>query len=200
MHKDFMLAALEQAWLGRGLCSPNPSVGAVLVHNQQIVAQAFHPGAGQLHAEQLVLEQVPANLTPLTLYVTLEPCNHWGRTPPCVDAIVNHPVDQVVFAFRDPNPLVVKNNTPLILRAKGIDVIHFPLPEIDVFYQSYQHWSDTKMPWVTAKIAQSLDGKIGIDSPQRLQLSNLKCEKFTHKNRLHTDVILTTARTIRLDN
>src|SRR3990167_3715293 len=178
MHKDFMLAALDLVWLGRGICSPNPSVGAVLVHNQQIIAKAFHPGAGQLHAEQLVLDQLPADgLTNLTLYVTLEPCNHWGRTPPCVDAIINHRIDKVVFAFRDPNPLVVKNNTPHLLEEKGIEVIHYPLPEIDLFYQSYQYWFDTKRPWVTAKIAQSLDGKIGGFNGERLRLSNAECAR-----------------------
>ncbi len=201
MHKEFMLAALEQAWLGRGICSPNPSVGAVLVHNQKIVARAFHPGVGQSHAEQRVLEQLPAGgLTPLTLYVTLEPCNHWGRTPPCVDTIMNHAIDEVVFAYCDPNPLVVKNDTPFILREKGIQVTHFPLPDIDSFYQSYQHWFDTKKPWVTAKIAQSLDGKIGGGDGERLQLSNVDCAKFTHEQRLLTDVILTTARTILADS
>lgn len=201
MRKDFMLAALDQAWLGRGICSPNPSVGAVLVHNQQIVAKAFHPGVGLLHAEQLVLNQLPAGgLTDLTLYVTLEPCNHWGRTPPCVDAIINHRIKKVVFAYCDPNPLVVKNNTPHILQEKGIEVNHFPLPEIDLFYQSYKHWFDTKTPWVTAKIAQSLDGKVAGLEGKKLQLSNAECAKFTHEQRLYTDVILTTARTILADN
>ena len=200
MHKDFMRAALEQAWMGRGVCAPNPSVGAVLVHNQQIVAKAFHPGVGQPHAEQLLLNNLPAGLDALTLYVTLEPCNHWGRTPPCVDFIINSPIKKVVFAFRDPNPLVSKNNTPAMLQEKGIDVEHFSLPEVDDFYQSYQHWFCCKRPWVTAKIAQSLDGKIAAREGQRSQLSNAACAEFTHQQRLYTDVILTTARTILADN
>lgn len=200
MHKEFMLVALEQAWLGRGICAPNPSVGAVLVHEQKIIAKSFHPGVGLPHAEQLVLEQLPENLTDITLYVTLEPCNHWGRTPPCVDVIISHKIRRVVFAFCDPNPVVAKNDTPLILQKQGIEVIHFPLPEVDLFYRSYQYWFHTKRPWITAKIAQTLDGKIAGEGGQRVLLSNEACGWLTHENRLHADVILTTARTVLADN
>ncbi|WED44555.1 bifunctional diaminohydroxyphosphoribosylaminopyrimidine deaminase/5-amino-6-(5-phosphoribosylamino)uracil reductase RibD [Legionella cardiaca] len=200
MHNYFMLAALEQAWLGRGTCAPNPSVGAVVVHNGNIIARAWHHGAGSAHAEQLVLEQIPENLNDLTLYVTLEPCNHWGRTPPCVSAIIRHKVSRVIYGFRDPNPVVAANNTPELLQAAGIDVLHFPLTEIDNFYQSYRYWILTKKPWVTVKIAQSLDGKIAGVNGKRYQLSNNYCTEFTHQNRLHADVILTTAKTILNDD
>ncbi|MGQ3889424.1 bifunctional diaminohydroxyphosphoribosylaminopyrimidine deaminase/5-amino-6-(5-phosphoribosylamino)uracil reductase RibD [Legionella sp. CNM-1927-20] len=200
MHREFMVAALEQAWLGRGVCAPNPSVGSVAVHNNQIVARAWHQGAGKAHAEQIVLQQLSTDLDKITLYVTLEPCNHWGRTPPCVSAIINSKVDRVVFGFRDPNPVVVANNTPNILKEEGIAVEHFPLPEIDEFYQSYYYWTNTKKPWVTAKLAQTLDGKIAGFQGRQIQLSNEKCKQFTHMQRLYTDIILTTARTIINDN
>lgn len=195
-----MLAALEQAWLGRGTCAPNPSVGAVAVHNGKIIARAWHQGAGTAHAEQLVLEQIPAELKDIILYVTLEPCNHWGRTPPCVAAIIHHGISQVIFGFRDPNPVVAANNTPEILQAKGINVLHFPLKEIDAFYQSYCYWTLTKKPWITAKIAQTLDGKIAGVNGQRQQLSNAECAEFTHNQRLYADIILTTAKTIMQDD
>lgn len=195
-----MLAALDQAWLGRGSCAPNPSVGAVAVHKGEIIARAWHRGAGTAHAEQLVLEQVPRDMSDVTLYVTLEPCNHWGKTPPCVTAIINHDIAQVIYGYSDPNPLVAANNTPELLQAKGIKVLHYPLAEIDSFYQSYRHWTSTKMPWVTAKLAQSLDGKIAGVNGQRCYLSNPECAEFTHRNRLHADVILTTARTVNLDD
>lgn len=200
MHKKWMLAALEQAWLGRGRCAPNPSVGAVLVHHQQIIAKSFHPGAGSPHAEQLVLAQLPPDLSQVTLYVTLEPCNHWGKTPPCVEAIIQHGIESVVFGFHDPNPVVVQNDTPTQLAAHGIDVLHYPLPEVDAFYQSYQYWFRKHQPWVTAKIAQSLDGKIADASGAPVQLSNAECTRFTHNQRLHTDVLMTTAKTILADN
>ncbi|WP_419420861.1 bifunctional diaminohydroxyphosphoribosylaminopyrimidine deaminase/5-amino-6-(5-phosphoribosylamino)uracil reductase RibD [Legionella sp. D16C41] len=200
MYREFMLAALKQAWLGRGICAPNPSVGSVAVHNNQIIARAWHQGAGNAHAEQSVIQQLPAALKNITLYVTLEPCNHWGRTPPCVAAIINSNVKRVVFGFRDPNPVVAANDTPYILREQGIEVEHFPLPEIDEFYQSYYYWTNTKRPWVTAKLAQTLDGKIAGLQGKQIQLSNEKCKEFTHYQRLYTDVILTTARTVINDN
>ncbi|KTD64837.1 bifunctional diaminohydroxyphosphoribosylaminopyrimidine deaminase/5-amino-6-(5-phosphoribosylamino)uracil reductase RibD [Legionella spiritensis] len=200
MHRNGMLKALEQAWLGRGSCSPNPGVGAVAVRDGNIVARAWHQGAGNPHAEQVVLQQLAKNARGVTLYVTLEPCNHWGRTPPCVDAIIKAGVSTVVYGFHDPNPVVAANDTPSLLRAHGIEVIHYPMDEIDCFYQSYAHWINTGKPWVTAKMAQSLDGKIaGVDG-RPVALSNPSCGEFTHKQRLHTDVIVTTAQTVIRDN
>ncbi|KTC86467.1 riboflavin biosynthesis protein RibD [Legionella brunensis] len=195
-----MLAALEQAWLGRGTCAPNPSVGAVVVHNGEIIARAWHQGAGSPHAEQLVLEQVPEGIGDLILYVTLEPCNHWGRTPPCVSTIIRHKVTQVIYGFSDPNPVVAANNTPELLQRAGIETRYFPVPEIERFYQSYRYWTLTKKPWVTAKMAQSLDGKIAGVNGERRHLSNSACAEFTHQNRLYTDIILTTEKTISRDN
>jgi diaminohydroxyphosphoribosylaminopyrimidine deaminase/5-amino-6-(5-phosphoribosylamino)uracil reductase len=200
MHKYFMLAALEQAWLGRGNCAPNPSVGAVAVHKDEMIARAWHQGAGTAHAEQLVVAQIPAGLQDVSLYVTLEPCNHWGKTPPCVMAILGHGVSQVIYGFSDPNPIVRANNTPEILRKNGVEALHYPLKEIDAFYQSYHYWTETKRPWVTAKIAQTLDGKIADANRQRRHLSNAECAEFTHQHRLYTDIILTTAKTIVQDN
>lgn len=200
MHNSFMLQALDQAQLGRGLCAPNPSVGAVAVCGQQVVATGYHAGAGKPHAEQMVLQQLPADLTDVTLYVTLEPCNHWGRTPPCVEAIIRAGIRRVVYGFSDPNPVVAANNTPALLQQHGIEVIAYPLPEIDAFYQSYYYWTLTKKPWVTAKMAQTLDGKIAGPQGERVQLSNQACAEFTHTQRLYTDIILTTAQTIHKDN
>lgn len=200
MHKQFLLAALEQAWFGRGICAPNPSVGAVAVQHGKIIAQACHRGAGTPHAEVLLLAQLPANCPDVTIYVTLEPCNHWGKTPPCVDAIIAHGIKTVVYAYADPNPVVSANNTPVILKDHGIQVVHYPLPEIDRFYQSYSHWIFTHKPWVSIKIAQTFDGKIAGQDGARAFLSNPLCAEFTHQHRLHSDIILTTARTINQDD
>ena len=200
MHEQFLLAALDQAFLGRGICSPNPSVGAVAVYQGMIIAQSWHRGAGTPHAEQLLLQQLTENISEITLYVTLEPCNHWGKTPPCVDAIIKHGIKKVVYAYKDPNPIITANNTPRILCEHGVDILHYPLPEIDDFYQSYRHWTLTKKPWVTVKMAQTMDGKIAGAQGMRVHLSNASCAEFTHQKRLHSDVILTTARTVNLDN
>ena len=200
MHDQFLLAALEQAKLGRGICSPNPSVGAVAVQNNHIIAKAYHPGAGKPHADQILLSELPPNLPNVTLYVTLEPCNHWGKTPPCVEAIIAYGIQRVVYAYRDPNPVVHANNSPSLLKQHGIDVVFYPLTEIDHFYTSYQHWQLTKKPWVTAKMAQTLDGMCAGPDRERVNISNHLCSQFTHQQRLYTDVILTTARTINQDN
>ena len=200
MHEQYLLAALKQAWLGRGVCAPNPSVGAVAVLNGTIIAQAWHPGAGSSHAEQLVLAQLPSDVSGVTLYVTLEPCNHWGRTPPCVDAIIKRGIRQVVFAYRDPNTVVSANNTPQLLKEHGVAVQHVPLAAIDAFYESYHYWTVTKRPWVTVKMAQTLDGKIAGSNGARVHLSNALCAEFTQQQRAYSDVILTTATTVNQDN
>lgn len=200
MHEHFLLAALEQARLRRGKTAPNPSVGAVAVRAENIIAQAFHPGVGQPHAEQVLVQMLPEDCSDITVYVTLEPCNHWGRTPPCVDALIARRVQRVVYAYADPNPLVAENNTPALLEAHGIEVIHYPVPAIDAFYASYAFWLKTGRPWVTVKMAQTLDGKIAGEGGARITLSNAECAEFTHQERLHTDVILTTATTIQADD
>lgn len=200
MHEQFLLAALEQAKLGRGLCAPNPSVGAVAVQNGKIIAQAWHRGAGTPHAEPLLLAQIPPKTPGISVYVTLEPCNHWGRTPPCVDALIAHSVDEVYFAYADPNPVVAKNDSSARLRAQGIKVTQISVPEIDEFYISYTYWTRTHKPRVTVKLAQTLDGKIGRSTGDRVLLSNNLCTEFTHKMRAVSDVILTSARTVQLDN
>lgn len=200
MHEQFLLAALEQAKLGRGLCAPNPSVGAVAVHNGSIIAQAWHKGAGTPHAEPLLLAQLPPNMPGISVYITLEPCNHWGRTPPCVDALINYGVEKVFFSFSDPNPIVAEKDSSSLLRASGIEVTQIPLADIEAFYQSYAYWTVTKKPRVTVKMAQTLDGKIGRLLGDRLYLSNAQCSRFTHQMRGASDVILTTAKTIQLDN
>ena len=200
MHEQFLLAALQQAWLGRGACAPNPAVGAVAVHNGRIIAQASHSGAGLPHAEALLLATLPERCTGITVYVTLEPCNHWGRTPPCVDALINRGVERVVYAYRDPNPIVASNDTPARFAANGIEALHCPVSAIDDFYTSYAYWLRTGLPWVTVKMAHTLDGKIAGAKGARVSLSNDACAVFTHEQRLRSDVLLTTANTVNQDD
>ena len=200
MHEQYLLAALEQAQLGAGQCAPNPSVGAVAVQNGKIIAQAYHQGAGTPHAEQLLLAQLPPKLPALSVYITLEPCTHWGKTPPCVDALIEYGVEHVYFAHFDPNPIVAQNGSIQKLSAHGITVAHIPIQAINQFYTSYTYWLRTQKPWVTIKIAQTFDGKIGRVTGDRVLLSNALCHEFTHKRRLASDVLLTSARTIRFDN
>ncbi len=200
MHEQYLLAALEQAKLGRGRCAPNPSVGAVAVKDGKIIARAWHQGAGSAHAEKLLITQFAAHTPGVTIYVTLEPCNHWGRTPPCTEAIITHGIEKVVYAYSDPNPVVAKNNTPKKLCDSHIGCLLVPVPEIETFYQSYKHWTETGLPRVTAKIAQTLDGKIAGPQGQPRRLSNEACKTFTHQLRRQADLILTSAQTINTDD
>lgn len=200
MHEQFLLAALEQARQGQGSCAPNPSVGAVAVQDGKIIAQACHKGAGTPHAEQLLLAQFPPNLPDVRVYITLEPCNHWGRTPPCVEKIISHGIKDIIFSYLDPNPIVAKNKSSEQLRQHGIRVLHVPLQAVNDFYQSYTYWIKNNRPRVTVKMAQTLDGKIAGAKGERVQLTNALCERFTHEKRAQSDVILTSARTIIQDN
>lgn len=200
MHKEFLIAALEAARQYRGQTAPNPAVGAVAVRDGEIIARAAHKGAGSAHAEQELLAMLPPGLQRVILYVTLEPCNHWGRTPPCTDAIIAYGITEVIYGFRDINPLVVGGNTTALLNAHGIRTRHFPLPAIDEFYQSYAFWLKTGLPYVTVKLAQTLDGKIAGNHGARVALTNDACNKLTATGRFCADVILTTAKTINQDN
>lgn len=199
IHQKYLKLALEQAKRGRGLCFPNPSVGAVAVQNDSVIGESYHHGPGLDHAEALLLKSVPQGLENLVLYVTLEPCNHWGRTPPCVNAIIDYKVQKVVFGCYDPNKHVLGNDTTEILKSHGIEVEYFCLPEIQKFYESYFYWVENRQPLITAKWAQSFDAKVGYRD-RRVQLTNQSANIFTHQQRLATDIILTTANTILCDN
>lgn len=199
-HDFFLKKALNLAEKGRGFCAPNPSVGAILVRDGVMISEGYHQGPGTPHAEIVALKKLDKSSDNLVLYVTLEPCNHWGRTPPCVDSIIEYGVQKVVYAFRDPHPLVAQNDTPSLLRARGIEVLHYPLADIDSFYQSYVWWLHSGKPFVTVKMAQSLDGKIAESKGMRTQLSNKASADLTHQFRLQSDMILTTASTILSDN
>lgn len=202
MHRNFLLMALKEAELGRGCTAPNPSVGAVLAVNDKVLYKAYHKGAGTPHAESLIFSALNHKqaLHDATLYVTLEPCNHWGKTPPCTDLIIKSGIKNVVFGYKDPNPIVKNNNSVNILQSHGIKVMHCPEPEIDEFYKSYSHWINTGKPWITAKFAISLDGKITPTINTTYQLTSEGCAKFTHMNRLRSDAILTSSKTVLIDD
>ena len=198
-HAFFLKQALDEARKAYGFTAPNPAVGAVAVKGQQIIARGFHQGPGSQHAEIIALEQLHGDISDISLYVTLEPCGHLGRTPPCVDAIVNRGIKHVVYGYVDPNPIVQAHLGCEKLKKHGIDVLHYPLEEIDAFYQPYAYWHRYHKPFVIAKWAQSLDAKVAHPG-QRILLSNQAAFTYTHQSRLESDVLLTTANTILADN
>ncbi len=198
-HSIFLDQALQLAQQRRGFCAPNPAVGAVLVKNNQIIATSTHWAAGHPHAEQVLLEQVGAAVRDTTLYVTLEPCCHWGKTPPCTDLLIAAGIKEVYFAATDPNPAVAGKGA-LALRNAGIICESIDHSAINAFYQSYYFWRQHQRPYVTAKLAMSLDGKIAGNQGQPIAITGKELQKFTHSCRQNADAILTTAKTIIQDD
>jgi len=200
VEQTFLKLALDEARKGQGSCAPNPAVGAVLVKNGQVVATGYHTGPGQPHAEVEALRSVSDEDCRLsTLYVTLEPCCHFGRTPPCTDLILSRGIPNVVFAYVDPNPQVGGRGLQALQQA-GVNCSHVKCPEVSEFYSAYDFWWKTKRPRFTAKIAVSLDGKIAAAGGRPLPITGDEARQFTHAHRLHTDAILTTAQTILADD
>jgi diaminohydroxyphosphoribosylaminopyrimidine deaminase/5-amino-6-(5-phosphoribosylamino)uracil reductase len=197
----YLESALSLAKIRRGFCAPNPCVGAILVKNNKIIAKGHHKTYGFPHAEVDAISKVaPTQIKGATLYVTLQPCCHTiKKTPPCTDLIIKSGIVKVIYGFRDPNP-AVSSHTDKILKQADIECIQYSLSSIDKFYASYDYWWKHKRPFTTAKLAMSLDGKIAGENGKRVRLTGDEALKFTHQQRKQTDAILTTAKTICLDN
>ena len=158
--KDYMRLALQLAKKGCGWTSPNPMVGAVIVKEGRIIGQGWHQQYGQAHAERNALASCTETPQGATMYVTLEPCCHYGKQPPCVDAILDAGIRRVVVGSADPNPLVAGKGIA-ILRAHGIAVTENVLQEeCDELNRVFFHYITTKRPFVSMKYAMTMDGKI----------------------------------------
>lgn len=196
--KDYLLKALEAAQARRGYCAPNPAVGAVVVSDDRVVAIGTHWAAGHPHAEVDALHKAGDAARGATLYVSLEPCCHHGKTPPCTDAIIAAGIQRVVFGFVDPNPLASYGQQVLI--DAGIECEQFSVLEINAFYCSYAYWLENKRPWVTLKLAMSRDLKIAAESGKPVKITGDACDAITQEGRHHSDAILTTMQTILNDD
>ncbi|MGH9406601.1 MAG: bifunctional diaminohydroxyphosphoribosylaminopyrimidine deaminase/5-amino-6-(5-phosphoribosylamino)uracil reductase RibD [Terriglobia bacterium] len=158
--EEYMREALRLARSDKTLPYPNPWAGCVIVRSGRIVGKGFHRGAGARHAEVEALAAVGARARGATLYVNLEPCCHFGRTPPCTDAVLLAGIRRVVYALRDPNPVVAGRGAAMLKR-HGIDVAGGVLEaEAAALNEVYLKYRRTGLPFVTVKIASSLDGKI----------------------------------------
>lgn len=197
----YLKQALALAKLRRGFCAPNPCVGALLVKDGNVIASGFHWASGFPHAEIAALNKIDSSdAKGATLYVTLQPCCHTQKkTPPCILHLIEKKIAKVVYAFSDPNP-AVHDHADKQLQQADIVCIQHPLPEIDDFYTSYQYWWKHKQPFVTAKLAISLDGKVAGQQGSRIQLTGETTKRFTHQQRQRADAILSTAKTISKDN
>ncbi len=155
-----MLRAIELAKGGLGWTSPNPLVGAVIVKDGRIIGEGYHERCGKLHAERNAIASLTESAEGATLYVTLEPCCHYGKTPPCTEAILEQKIARVVIGSRDPNPLVAGKGAA-ILRAAGVRVEEdFMREECDALNPVFFHYITKKTPYVVMKYAMTADGKI----------------------------------------
>ena len=197
----FMRVALGEARKAFGQTSPNPAVGAILVARNRIIARGHHREAGKPHAEveclQRVRGSVPKNST---LYVTLEPCSTRGRTGPCTDEIVRTGLKTVVIGATDPNPRHRGAGTELLVNA-GIDVRTGVLAqECAALNEAFNKWIATGIPFVFAKCAMSLDGRLTRPKKESRWLTSSTARAHAHKLRAQVDAILVGAETIRIDN
>ncbi|MBS0351896.1 MAG: bifunctional diaminohydroxyphosphoribosylaminopyrimidine deaminase/5-amino-6-(5-phosphoribosylamino)uracil reductase RibD, partial [Proteobacteria bacterium] len=138
----FMRRALELAATRRGFCAPNPAVGAVVVKDGAIIAEGVHWAYGQAHAEPDALSKIAHLAQGATLYVTLEPCSHFGKTPPCTDLIIRSQLAKIFYGMSDPNPKV-KGGGAQVLNEAGMACEFLSIPELTEFYQSYGYWLKT---------------------------------------------------------
>lgn len=195
-----MRQALALARRGLGRTSPNPPVGAVIVANGVLVGRGYHRQAGKAHAEIEALAVAGRRASGGTLYVTLEPCAHHGRTPPCTDAIIAAGLRRVVFGSRDPNPLVCGNGMGKLRRA-GIEVrMGVEQAACDQLIAAFRKHVTTGRPLVTLKLAASLDGRIATASGESRWITGADSRRFVHRLRAEHDAILVGAATVIRDD
>ena len=197
---DNMRAALALARRGLGSTWPNPSVGCVLVHDGRVVGRATTAPGGRPHAERLALERAGAAARGATAYVTLEPCAHHGRTPPCADALIEAGVARVVIGCGDPYPAVAGAGIGR-LRAAGLDVVTGVL-EADALavHAGFLHRVQTGRPLVTLKLATTLDGKIGTRSGESQWITGIAARRHAHALRAQHDAVMVGVGTVLSDD
>lgn len=196
----FMKEALKEARRGLGNTSPNPVVGALIVKDGKILARGYHRRAGAPHAEADALSKLGQRAEGATLYVNLEPCNHYGRTPPCTEAILAAGIARVVVAMRDPNPNV-KGGGCAYLRAKGLGITEGVLEkEARQLNEVFIKYSKTKKPFVTLKSAITLDGWCATSSGHSKWVTNERSRAYVHRLRAVSDAVLVGVGTVIADD
>lgn len=199
-EERIMLRALELAEKGRGSTSPNPMVGAVLARGGEVIGEGYHHFAGGPHAEVNALENSTEDPAGATLYVTLEPCAHQGRTPPCASRLVESKIARVFIAARDPNPLV-SGKGESFLRDNGVEVIKGPYSKLALrLNEAYLRWVTTGLPFVTMKMAMSLDGKVATRTGESKWISSEASRADVHTMRAESDAVMVGIGTVVQDD
>lgn len=195
-----MQRCLELARRALGRTSPNPMVGAVVVKDGEIVGEGFHPRAGEPHAEVFALKEAGDRARGATIYVSLEPCNHYGRTPPCSEALINAGVAKVVVGMVDPNPLVASGGIAR-LRDAGIEVLVGVEEEAcKKLNEGFVHRILYHQPFGILKYAMTLDGKIATSTGHSAWITNQAARHQVHQLRAACDAVIVGGNTVRQDN
>jgi diaminohydroxyphosphoribosylaminopyrimidine deaminase / 5-amino-6-(5-phosphoribosylamino)uracil reductase len=200
-HEQIMRRCLQLAEAGRSTVAPNPMVGSVILHEGIVIGEGYHTAFGKPHAEPEAINSVVDRtlLKNSVLYVNLEPCSHYGKTPPCADRIVKEGIPKVVIGSKDPNPLVAGKGIK-ILRDAGVEVIEGVLEEeCRNFNSRFYTFHEKKRPYVILKWAQSSDGYIG-RKEERVKISNAETSQLVHKWRSEEQAILVGKNTVMCDD
>lgn len=199
IDEKFMRIALELAARAKGNTCPNPMVGAVLVKKGEIIGSGYHKKAGQPHAEINALKKAGTKSKNSTLYITLEPCSNFGKTPPCATTILSSRIKRVVVATKDPNP-INRNRGIAFLRKNGIKIkVGILRKEAERLNQAYNKFITTNIPLVTIKAAMSLDGKIATKRGSSKWISCPKSRQFVKRLRKNVDAVLVGRNTFLKD-
>ncbi|QRV25362.1 bifunctional diaminohydroxyphosphoribosylaminopyrimidine deaminase/5-amino-6-(5-phosphoribosylamino)uracil reductase RibD [Marinomonas foliarum] len=199
-HEHWMAKAIQLAKKGRYTTHPNPRVGCVLVKDQQIIGQGFHVKAGEGHAEVNALADANQDAVGATAYVTLEPCSHQGKTPPCADALIKAGVARVVYGMQDPNPEVSGNGLAKIKQA-GIEIIGPVLEaECEALNLGFIKRMREGLPYVRVKLAMSMDGRTAMESGESQWITDSAARLDVQRLRAQSDAIVTGIGSVLADN
>jgi diaminohydroxyphosphoribosylaminopyrimidine deaminase / 5-amino-6-(5-phosphoribosylamino)uracil reductase len=201
--KELMKRCLELALQGRGYVSPNPRVGALLVNNNRVIATGFHERYGGPHAEVNAItfaRKKGIDLSSSTLFVNLEPCSHYGKTPPCTDAIINSGIKKVIIGDFDPNPLVSGRGVQQLKKNGVIVQVGILAEQARKVNEQYLKFIRTGYPFVALKVAQTKNHMIAKRDGTPLKISSNLSQRYSHSLRLEYDGILVGASTVRNDN
>lgn len=200
IDEKYMKRALDLAKKGEGRTSPNPMVGCVIVKDDRIIGEGYHEKYGELHAERNAFKNCSESAEGATLYVTLEPCCHHGKTSPCTDAIIENKIKRVVIGTLDTNPLVGGKGMELLKQA-GIEVTLGILEdECKSINEIFFHYTSTKRPFVALKYAMTLDGKIACYTGDSMWITNKKSRELVHKLRNKYSAIMVGVNTVIYDD
>ncbi|OEH93654.1 bifunctional diaminohydroxyphosphoribosylaminopyrimidine deaminase/5-amino-6-(5-phosphoribosylamino)uracil reductase RibD [Bacillus solimangrovi] len=198
--ESYMKLAIQLAQQTKGQTSPNPVVGAIVVKDHEVVGVGAHLKAGEAHAEVHALQMAAEKAVDATLYVTLEPCSHYGKTPPCADVVIEHDVRRVVIATTDPNPQVSGKGINKLKEADIEVKVGVLQEEASRLNEKFFHYIRTKTPYVTLKTAVSLDGKTATSQGDSKWITGQEARMDVHRYRHEHDAILVGIGTVLQDN